>query len=70
LYGSTILQSDHILGDIGIANVKGHQFLNKETIAMSVPAENGKMKMELVKLNLEKFPGAKDVPRIPAPMRP
>lgn len=70
LYGTTILQSDHILGDLGIPSVKGHQFLNKDTIAISVPAESGKLKMELVKLNLEKFPGTKETLKAPAPMRP
>jgi hypothetical protein len=56
IYGRTVVESGHILGELGVPDVKGHHVLDKDSIAVLVPgAAEGKLRLQIVKLNWEKL---------------
>jgi predicted Zn finger-like uncharacterized protein len=63
VYGNTVVEGDHVLGDLGLSQAKGHFIVDREMIALVVPsgpaegsgAGGGKYQLVLVKLNLEKL---------------
>ncbi len=57
IYGHSVVETDHVIGDLGVTEVKGHRRLSNDTFALKVPSESGKMKLMIVTLNAEKFPG-------------
>ena len=56
IHGQSVVDSDRVLGDLGIADVRGHHRLSAETIGVIVPTASGKMQLSIVTLNAEKFP--------------
>jgi predicted Zn finger-like uncharacterized protein len=68
VYGNTVIQGEHVLGDLGFPQAMGHFIVDRETVALVVPSGGGagpagggggggggKLQLVQVKLNLEKL---------------
>ena len=59
---NTLVESDHIVGTLGVNKVIAHRTIDRDTILMVIPAADGKQKLLTCKLNVEAIFG-KAIPK-------
>jgi hypothetical protein len=68
LYGTTVIDGDRVLGELGVPNVKGHQVMEADQLGLLVPGnEDNKQSIVTVRLNPEKLPTGGNGTKPPKP---